>query len=467
MFPIAVPYRSSLENQKLVEDIRRQQIENMFAPNTLYQELIKSRLANQYYAPKTQAEIDLIKQGQIPHYQAMNNLIKKGQIPHFLMQNALIREGQIPHLRAQSGLLNEQKEEQGLKNQFTKEQLRQWKDLQDEIDRLQGQNNNPNQQYSGGYSYPSNMPNLKEEQQKRINNSINNSNLAFQGAIEPQQIPKLQQAMYSQQQTPQPQQENNTNRLASLREKQQSLFGNVGKLGVETPFSKEARAEQLAEKREDIKIYSQTLKDANKSAKDAAQMKGYIDQFQSAYSKLENKGAVLGRLPAFTSEQQIADNAAQNMQQVMIKLMNTNRMTNYELKFAGNLKLNRSMNPQTVKDVGDFLKAKAERLGEESKFINAAKNKGIGAEDAKVLWNEYENDRPVYNFEERKINKENLNSYGDYLTPEALNRVNNPKIQPNMQQTEMIRIVLPNGQEGNIPRNRLEEALKRGARVSQ
>ena len=196
-------------------------------------------------------------------------------------------------------------------------------------------------------------------------------------------------------------------------------------------------------------------------------MKNLINQFQSAYSKLDNKGPVLGRLPAVTSEQQIADNAAQNMQQMMVKLMKTNRMTNYELQFAGNLKLNRAMNPQTVKEVGDFLKAKAERLTEEPKFINAAKNKGLSAEDAKVLWNEYENDMPVYNFEKRSINKGNLNKYGEYLTPDALAKVNNPGMQSSPEAPEMVQVVAPNGQIGSIPRDKLDEALKRGARLSQ
>ena len=407
------------------EELFKKQIENQYLPQSLLGKIKEQELVNQYYGPKAEAMIDLIRSGQIPHYQA---------------QNALIHQGQIPHLIAQNSLLNEQAQEQGLKNEFTREQWKQWKTLQDEINRLNEQQN------SGGYSYPANMPNLSEVQQRRIEDSLNNSYTGLRGQIDPQtlqqalsgqQQPKILPQQAQQPQMPPPVQQeqmpnqltqpiDNAERIAALKDQQQRLFGNVGKLGVETPLSKEERAEKLAEKRENIKIYSQELKSANEGARDAIQMKNLIDQFQSAYSKLENKGPVLGRLPAVTSEQQIADNAAQNMQQMMVKLMKTNRMTNYELQFAGNLKLNRAMKPQTVKEVGDFLKAKSERLTEEPKFINAAKNKGLSAEDAKVLWNEYENERPVYNFENRKINKDNLNKSGEYLTPEALAKINNP-----------------------------------------
>ena len=87
---------------------------------------------------------------------------------------------------------------------------------------------------------------------------------------------------------------------------------------------------------------------------------------------------------------------------------------------------------------------------------------GPWIDDIKVLWNEYENDKPVYNFETRSINKNNLNSYADYLTPEALNKVTNPSMQANAQTPEMVQVIAPNGQVGNIPRDKLDEALKLG-----
>lgn len=186
------------------------------------------------------------------------------------------------------------------------------------------------------------------------------------------------------------------------------------------PWEKQERALELAEAKENMKAYSQEFKGANESAKDAIQMENLINQFNSAYAKISAKGPVLGRTPAVTSEAQMADNAAQNMQQMILKLMKTNKMTNYELQFAGNLKLNRAMQPDAVKDIGDFLKAKSGRLIEEQRFLNSAKKKGIDAEEARMLWNTYDNERPVYDFEKRSINKDNLNTSKDYLNPEKI-----------------------------------------------
>lgn len=59
---------------------------NQVQPQTLQEELLKLQLENQYYGPKAQAGIDLIRQGQIPHYQAQNRLIDQGQIPHYQNQ---------------------------------------------------------------------------------------------------------------------------------------------------------------------------------------------------------------------------------------------------------------------------------------------------------------------------------------------------------------------------------------------
>ncbi|NTU69258.1 hypothetical protein HGB13_00295 [bacterium] len=186
------------------------------------------------------------------------------------------------------------------------------------------------------------------------------------------------------------------------------------------PWEKQERTLELMEAKENAKAYSQEFKEVNESAKDAIQMKNLINQFENAYSKIDARGPVIGKIPAFTAEAQMADNAAQNMQQMILKLMKTNRMTNYELQFAGNLKLNRAMQPETVKDIGNFLKAKSDRLIEEQKFFNSAKKKGIEAEEARTLWNAYDNERPVYDFEKRRINKNNIKTSQDYLNPERL-----------------------------------------------
>lgn len=70
----------------------------------------KGELANQYYGPKSQADINLINQGEIPHYQALNELIRQGQIPHYLAQSRLIDQGNIPELQSLARLHNTENE---------------------------------------------------------------------------------------------------------------------------------------------------------------------------------------------------------------------------------------------------------------------------------------------------------------------------------------------------------------------
>jgi hypothetical protein len=193
--------------------------------------------------------------------------------------------------------------------------------------------------------------------------------------------------------------------------------------------------------------YNNALNAASSSGEDATQMKNLVDQFKDAYNRSKYTGPIQGIVPSslanaqgvtgktafaaanlvdmghdFTPEQQ-ADNAAQNMQQMVLKLMKTNRLTNYELQFAGNLKLNRNMTPETIKTVGDWLSAKSNRLNEQQQFLTAAKNTGIDIQTANALWNKYENQRPAYDFVNHKTNTQYQDAWKDYLTPQAINSV--------------------------------------------
>ena len=181
--------------------------------------------------------------------------------------------------------------------------------------------------------------------------------------------------------------------------------------------------------------YNDELGTAATTAQDATQMSNLVDQFKDAYGKSKYVGTIEGNVPstgwssapfAIThnmKNEQLADNAAQNMQMMLLKLMKTNRLTNYELQFTGNLKLNRKLDAGTVDQLGDFFKAKSERLGEYQNFLNAAQNQNIPPQQAKAIWSMYENQRPVYDFTKGNTNKEYLGSWKDYLNPDAVNSV--------------------------------------------
>ncbi len=242
----------------------------------------------------------------------------------------------------------------------------------------------------------------------------------------------------------------------------------VGKL-TEADATGRLKAQSAINAKE-LTDYNAAIKDSSSTAADANQMVNYINQFKDAYDKSDYKGSVLGKMPSTgiktigqdTTQEQIADNAAQNMQQLVLKLMKTNRLTNYELNFAGGLKLNRTMNPETIKEVGDFLSAKSDRLNEEPEMLNAAAHAGLSSSDAKVLVNRYNMERPVYDFGKHEIIKNNLRTFSDYLNKDAVDAIHtgvpySPKLSSGMT----ISIVLPNGKTGEIPSENLNEAIRR------
>lgn len=172
----------------------------------------------------------------------------------------------------------------------------------------------------------------------------------------------------------------------------------------------------------DVSQYQSAQNDASQTSNDALDMRNYIDQFLTHYQNTNEKGFGVGRLPAVGSEAQLTDAAGRNMQALILKLMKTNRMTNYELQFSGGLKLNRAMNPEAVQEMSDFLYAKSDRLAEAPEFLSAAQQAGISPQIAKALFQQYNNQRPVYDFQNQNTPSW-AGSWRDYLTPQAVNSI--------------------------------------------
>jgi len=217
-------------------------------------------------------------------------------------------------------------------------------------------------------------------------------------------------------------------RLNQINQQQAAIAARLGKgrIGAETSEQKMAREEnkenlkeEHAIKKEDRTVYRKLSENANKVAKDAKMMTTLVGQFEDAYGKTKFKGPVKGMVPGKLSDAnaRLADNAAMNMQSIAAKMLGASKLTNYELKFAGNLKLNREMGKEDTRVLADFMKAKTNRIEEEQRFLNNAKEKGLPPEKAQQLWNEYDNEKPVYDFENRKTNKQNLGRSNEYLNP--------------------------------------------------
>lgn len=285
----------------------------------------------------------------------------------------------------------------------------------------------------------------------------------------PQNLNSFRQSAQSAAQMPaqMPAQFDSNARLNQINQQQAAIAARLGKgrVGAETIEQKMAREEnkenlkeEHAIKKEDRNVYRKLSENANKVAKDAKMMTTLVSQFEDAYGKTKFKGPIKGMIPGKLSDAnaRLADNAAMNMQSIAAKMLGASKLTNYELKFAGNLKLNREMGREDTRVLADFMKAKTNRIEEEQRFLNSAKEKNISPEKAQQLWNEYDNDMPVYNFESRKVNKQNLGKSNEYLNPDK---------QTMTQEGGMVSIALPDGSEGEIPRSKLDEALRRGARA--
>jgi len=246
-----------------------------------------------------------------------------------------------------------------------------------------------------------------------------------------------------------------------------NLFNNILSQNFMSPEQKAAIQVQNASKIDEIKQnnrdYQKELNTASIDADTNRRLEKSIDQLASSYKNLtpKQRGPIYGHLPALSSESQIADNAANNLQAEMAKIIQSGgRNTNFLTKFAGTLKPNRAMSPESVDQLTEGLRANSRRQQERPGFLVAARERGIDAQMAKELWNQYDEQNPVYDFNKRQVNKYKDKSYMDYLSDKAVNAVK----QGESYKPDMVKIHAPNGQDYMISRDKLDAALKRGAK---
>ena len=166
--------------------------------------------------------------------------------------------------------------------------------------------------------------------------------------------------------------------------------------------------------------YNDALTQAQSDAVTGNDMVNAVNQFQQNYGQTNEVGVVAGRLPAVSSAAQQADSASNRLVSMITKQLSPKQLTQYELKFAQTLKPNRAMNPQAAQSSVDFWKQKALRMTEQGQFLNAAKNDGLDIYTANTLWNQYNNQRPVYDFDNNSPNAQYQGTWRDFLNPQAI-----------------------------------------------
>lgn len=227
----------------------------------------------QWYGPKSQAEIDLINQGQIPHYQAQNRLIDQGQIPHYIAQSGLLGQqtlgqnlnnqyermvmpykvGAAEYLpeeaRNHAFLTGQQGLEAGSRSRKESAEAQKLNELINYIHDVYGnnneniqqqpklnqpsQNNSPNN--NGNYNINKMPPSLTEEQERRIDENFNRGYLGQKGQISPSQFQSVSKALNTQEQEPAAQ----TEAPLSKEEKMMRLADIMATFKGETPPSLE------------------------------------------------------------------------------------------------------------------------------------------------------------------------------------------------------------------------------------
>lgn len=222
-------------------------------------------------------------------------------------------------------------------------------------------------------------------------------------------------------------------------------------------------ASQIDTMKQNNRDYQKELDTAAKDAGTSRELTKSIDQLRNSYNQLGEfeRGPLTGHLPAFSSNAQLADNAANNLQAQMVRAVaNGGRVTNYLTRFTGTLKPNRSMTPATLNELSTYMSANASREQEYPSFLIAAREKGIDAQTAKTLWNQYNEEKPVYDFNKKKVNNYKDKSYNDYLSNKAVNSVK----QGESYKPNTIKVEMPDGQRWNIPESNLQNVLKRGGK---
>ena len=503
----------SLWAAQKVNDLLKSMSENRY-----YGENIRSEITNrnqhskllgeqaQWYGPKSQAEIDLIN---------------KGYIPHYLAQNRLIDQGHIPHLNAQNRLLNEQAQEVGFGNKFKGLSWKEYKTLEDEYAALNGgtgQQWQPSQN-NGNYNYPTNMPSLNAQDVSHIDDALKRSYTGLPGQINPSDFSKLSAALGAKQEQPYtavpqrvsdfnqqmeaPQQQgtpqylgeanqqlesepamqqqqpfDKEKRMAEIRARQREILGNAGKGGkavAETPEEKRQGQISVAQEKENIK---EAAKDAEKAelASEASQVaEGALNKMLESSKRITalESGWLGGHSPGVSDARQEFDQASAVLQKsVMDSMKGQGQMSQAKMSFIESLKPNSKMNAKVREKVAYTLLSFAKRSGERITFNAAATDAGFDPKQTKVLWKLYNNERPEYDSKNQRPIDNNLNTFSDYISKDALDaaihgKSYSPKKQGEEPNNDMVMVVAQNGQKGMIPKGKLDEALKRGARVIQ
>lgn len=141
-----------------------------------------------------------------------------------------------------------------------------------------------------------------------------------------------------------------------------------------------------------------------------------LDLFENAYKKLSNfqKGAIGGRNFALSSAAQEADKAGAKLVGAAAKALNPMRPTDRDLVLGQIQTLGRTLNKDAAKTIGNSIRSSLIRSKEAQPFFNAAKKNGIDLQTANELWQQYQEENPLFDSKTGEIFSDNLGKWAPY-----------------------------------------------------
>lgn len=260
-----------------------------------------------------------------------------------------------------------------------------------------------------------------------------------------------------------------------------SAITSAGEAALKTQTTEEAKniSDQWQKRQDDI----------NEQVNGAQEMSRQLDKLVDARQRLSKyeKGPGLGSLPGVTSAAQDADIAISNLVAARLKAWQSSRITNMDIGFGQMLKPGRYMTDPSFNNEVNYEKGLSERLQEYPPFSQVAQSSGLTPAQADAVWARYANEKPFYDPKSKKILPVNLGQWETYLTPESLQETFSPSFKKKMdiyrknmaggnskedskilnasnENSNFTKVMTPDGKLWKIPKNKLNEAIKRGAK---
>lgn len=171
-------------------------------------------------------------------------------------------------------------------------------------------------------------------------------------------------------------------------------------------------------------LWSDRIKETGKAIDQTQESLTALESMEKLYGKIDKyqKGPLFGNLPTLGSGPAgTFDTLAKNVATSNLRAMQTGHITNVDFQIGDQLKPNRTMNKDQFKNIIEYQKGIKERTQEHLQFDREARQAGIPIDQANAIWAKYIADKPFYNSETNRINRNNMNKWKPYLKGQSAN----------------------------------------------